>query len=165
MKRYAKQLVKDLTALGFDHIWTNTSGGLCYAHPDDPAQIEIVVTQGADERAARATLQRARRITGAHAPDSGKRNAAQARARAAGARDRERQRAQAMARLAYVRDKHHRLTATPGTEPAALTATERLLAQRESELDALERLMRQPPSGGHTHRGAGQARHYTGPTA
>lgn len=161
MKRYAKQLIKDLAGLGFDHIWTNNSGGHCYAHPDDPAQTEIVVNQGADERAARAVLQRARRIAGAHTPPASRRNASRAKERAAA--DRERARQQAQARVGYVRDHHQRLLAARAA-PEAVTAIARLLAQRQAELDALERLMRQPPSGGHTHRGTGQPRHYAGPT-
>ena len=165
MKRYAKDAEKDLLRLGFDHIWTNTSGGRCYAHPDDPEQTEVVLNPGTNESGARAILQRARRIAGTHTPATGKRNAARAKQRAAAGRDRhtdhEHARTQAQQRVEYVAAKHQRLLAARA-EPGAVTAAERLLEQRQAELDALERLMRQPPAGGHGHRGAGQARHYTG---
>lgn len=160
MKRHGKDLIKQLTALGFDHIWTNTSGGHCYAHPDDPDQTEIVIQQCIDERAARAVLHRARRITGTPTPTTSKRNAARARQQAA--EDRERDRTRAQARLGYVRAHHDRLLNTPTADPVAVAAAQRLLQQRQAELDTLERLMREPPTGGHTHRGTGQARHYSG---
>lgn len=160
MKRYAKQLIRDLQALGFDHIWTNASGNLCYAHPDDPDQTELSISQGTNEQGAKTLLRRAQRIAGAH-PDSlavGKRNAVQLKERAAAQRER------ARTRLAYATARREQLTAARA-EPAAVAAAQALIERRENELAAVERLMRQPPAGGNDHRGTRQPRHYAGPTA
>jgi hypothetical protein len=153
VKRPARQLVKDLEALGFDHIWTNSSGAQCYAHPDDPQQEELSVSPNTHETGAKNVLRRARRIAGADTVVE-KRNATQVRERATAARQ----------RLQYVRERHGRLLTTRA-DPAQVAAAARLVEQREHELDAVERLMRQPPAGGHAHRGTGQARHYSGPRA
>jgi hypothetical protein len=153
VKRPAKQAVKDLDALGFDHIWTNSSGHHCYAHPDDPHQEELLVNPNTNENGAKTLIRRARRITGAPAIVD-KRNASQVKERATAARQ----------RLQYVRDKHRRLLDARAA-PALLAAAANLIDQREQELEAVERLMRQPPAGGHDHRGTGQARHYTGAPA
>lgn len=158
MKRHARQLCADLAALGFDHIWTNSSGYLCYAHPDDPQQQELSVSPTTNENGARALLHRARRIARAH-PDPltiGKRNPRQLKERAAAQRQRARD------RLAYATTRRDQLTANRA-DPAALTAAQALIERREQELAAIEHLMRQPPAGGHTHRGTGQPRHYAGP--
>jgi hypothetical protein len=151
VKRHAKALVAELAKLGFDHIWTNASGGQCYVHPGDPAQTEVVVSPSLDERAARHIADRARKLAGADKPNADKRNARQVKERAAAARQ----------RLQESRDAHVRLLRNRA-DAAALACAEQLVAQRENELAALERLMRQPPAGGNAHRGTGQARQRTG---
>lgn len=150
MKRHGKQLIAALESLGFHHIWTNNSGGECYAHPGDPAQTEVIVNPSTDERGARSTLARARKLAGAAAVVD-KRNPQQIKERAAAARQ----------RLQDSRDDRERLLREKA-DAAAVTRAERLVEQRERELAAVERLMREPPSGGNAHRGRGQTRHRTG---
>lgn len=151
MKRHGKTLITALTGLGFDHIWTNSSGGQCYVHPGDPDQTEVIVGTSLDERGARHLLARARKLAGAVAPAADKRNPQQIKERAAAARQ----------RLQDSRTTHTRLLAEQA-DAAALARAEQLVEQRERELAAVEQLMRQPPAGGNTHRGRGQAAHRTG---
>lgn len=150
MKRHGKALVAELTKLGFDHIWTNSSGGQCYAHPGDAAQTEVVVSPSLDERSARHLLARARKLAGA-VTVADKRDAQQIKARAAAARQ----------RLQDSRDAHVRLL-RERADAVALARAEQQVEERERELAVLEQLMRQPPAGGNAHRGSGQAAHRTG---
>jgi multidrug efflux pump subunit AcrA (membrane-fusion protein) len=152
VKRHGKVLIAELVKLGFEYIWTNASGGHCYAHPGDRAQTEIIVNPSTDERGARAILTRARKLAGTTAVPVDKRNPQQIKERAAAARQ----------RLADSRAARERLLQQKANT-AAITRAERLVEQRERELAAIEHLMHQPPAGGNTHRGTGQPRHYTGP--
>lgn len=156
MKRYAKELDADLKKIGFEYIWTNASGGRCYAHPDDPAQTEVIVNTGIDEKGARSVLRRAQRLIGA-LPAADKRRPQQIKERQAAVRD------HARSLLDEGRAEHRRLIAD-GAAPGRIAAVKRLVEQRERELDRLERLMVEPPAGGSAHRGRGQARHRTGRT-
>jgi hypothetical protein len=155
MKRYSKQLIKDLTHLGFDHVWTNSQGYPCYAHPDDPEQQELSVSPSiANEQAFKTVLRRAQKIAGA-VPVVEKRKGSQIKERAEADRERARQ------RLQWIQQKQQRLI--DGNADAAMIAKAReLIDLRERELADLERLMMQPAQGGNIHRGTGQARHTAG---
>lgn len=154
MKRYAKQLIADLQRLGFDEIWTNSSGHPCFAHPSDPQQQELSINPSSSEQAAKAVLRRAQRIAGA-TPTVDKRRPGQIKARA------EAQRERARNRLTWITRKRDQLL-TEHADPRMVAKAEALLAVRERELAAIERLMVQPPAGGNTHRGTQHARHHTG---
>ncbi|MBM9509977.1 hypothetical protein [Actinacidiphila acididurans] len=151
MKRHGKNLIAELKALGFDYIWTNSSGAECYVHPGDAAQTQVTVSASIGERAARDLLARARKLAGATTPDDNKRNAAQVKDRAAASRQ----------RLQEARDARERLLAARASA-AEITRAELLVAEREAELALIERLMVQPAQGGNAHRGRGQARHRAG---
>ncbi|HEY5834999.1 hypothetical protein [Streptomyces sp.] len=150
MKRHGKALIASLETLGFNHIWTNTSGWPCYAHPGDPDQTEVTISPSIDEQGARRVLQRARKLAGA-ATVVDKRKGQQIKDRAAAARQ----------RLQDSRDAREQLL-QQRADTTAIAHAERLVTQREAELAAIERLMTQPAQGGNTHRGRGQARHRTG---
>lgn len=154
MKRYAKQLIAELQRLGFDEIWTNSSGFPCYAHPNDPAQQELSINPSATEQAARSVLRRAQRIAGT-TPTVDKRRASQVKARAEADRER------ARTRLAWIQAKQQRLI-NEHAAPDRIAQANALIAQREDELAAIEGLMVQPPAGGSSHRGTAQPRHRTG---
>lgn len=155
MKRYSKDLIKTLTALGFDHVWTNSQGHHCYVHPDDPTQEELSVSPSiSSDQILKTLIRRARKIAGAETVVE-KRKAGQVKERAEADRERARQ------RLQWVKEKQQRLIA--GHADATWIAKVReLLELRERELAAIERLMTEPAQGGTVHRGVGQARHYTG---
>jgi predicted RNA binding protein YcfA (HicA-like mRNA interferase family) len=152
--RHAKALIKTLTNLGFDHIWTNSSGHHCYVHPADPDQTELLVNPSANEVTHRSLTRRAQKITGT-VPATPKRNPRQIKQRA------ETDRTRARALLDEARNKARQLQQDQA-DRAAIDKASQLIAQRERELAAIERLMRQAPAGGSTHRGAGQARHQAG---
>lgn len=151
MKRLSKELVKSLEALGFDHVWTNTQGYPCYVHPSDPTQHELSISPSiANDQTARILLRRAQKIAGV-TPHSTKRRASQVKERT----DADRERAQR--RLAWAREKERRTA-----DQAEREQLQTLIEQRARELEALERLMKQPAQGGRVHRGCGQARHWAG---
>lgn len=150
MKRHSKALITALEQLGFDHIWTNSRGYLCYVHPGDPDQTEVTISPSINENGARTVLTRARKLAGA-ATVIEKRKAGQIKERAAAARQ----------RLQDSRDAREQLLRQRAHADQVAEA-ERLIEERERELAAIERLMTQPAQGGNTHRGRGQARHRTG---
>jgi predicted RNA binding protein YcfA (HicA-like mRNA interferase family) len=155
MKRHSKDLIKALTNLGFDHVWTNAQGHHCYVHPDDPAQEEVSVSPSiSSDSILKMILRRARKIAGAEAVVE-KRKATQVKERAEAERERARQ------RLQWVKEKQQRLIADQA-DPTWIAKVHELIDLRERELAAIERLMKEPAQGGNVHRGAGQARHYTG---
>lgn len=156
MKRYAKALTEQLTALGFDHIWTNSSGFLCYVHPGDPDQIEVTISPSINEQSAKTVLRRAKRLAGA-ATVVEKRKGQQVKERAATTREHTR-------RLLDGSRTQHRTLIEQQADPDRIAEAQRLIEQRERELAAIERLMVQPTQGGNAHRGRGQARHRTGRT-
>jgi hypothetical protein len=155
MKRLSKDLIRDVGALGFDHVWTNAQGFQCFVHPDDPEQTELSIRPSiGEEQIAKTLLRRAQKIAGAM-PRIEKRNGSRVKERA----DAERHRAQE--RLRLVRDKQARLH----TQQAASAEVERirlLVERRERELAEIEHLMLQPPGGSSVHRGTAQARHCAG---
>jgi hypothetical protein len=155
MKRHSKELIKGMTALGFEHIWTNAQGYPCYAHPDDPKQEEVSVSPSINsDQGLKEGLRRARRIAGTHTVVA-KRKGSQVKERAEVDRERARQ------RLQWIREKQQRLLADKA-DATVIAKVRELIELRERELADLERLMKQPAQGGNAHRGTGHARHITG---
>lgn len=155
MKRHSRELIAQLERLGFDHVWTNAAGAHCYVHPGDPGQTELSVSQSiTSEQTAKSLLRRAQRIAGV-APKVEKRRASRVKERAETERERARR------DLEAARQRRQRLLDTRA-DTVTLAEAERLIQQRERELAALERLMKQPAQGGSVRRGRDQARHWTG---
>lgn len=156
MKRYSKDVIKGVERLGFDYMWTNAQGFLCYVHPNDPDQTELSISPSiSDEHTARTLLRLAEKRA-AVAPHIEKRRASRVKERAEAARDRARE----QVRLAQ--ERQARLLARQGSSAAEVERVRRLVELRERELAAHERLMQQPPAGGSVHRGTGQVRHFSG---
>jgi hypothetical protein len=154
MRRFSKDLIKAIEALGFEHVWTNSQGYFCYVHGADPDQTEVLISPSVNECTAKLMLRKCQKIAGV-APKIEKRRASQVKERAA--TDRER----AHRILQVVRERHLRLVSSNG-DREEIERVSRLVALRERELADLERLMQEPPSGGRVHRGSGQVRHVSG---
>lgn len=156
MKRYSKDAVRGVERLGFDHVWTNAQGFLCYVHPNDPDQTELSISPSiSNEQASKDILRRAEKIAGVSRRIE-KRRGSQVKERAEA--DRERAREQ----LRVAREKQARLLAQEEADAAELEKVRREVDFRERELAEIQRLMTQPPGGGSSHRGTGQVRHCSG---
>src|SRR2546421_379454 len=132
MKRYSKDVIKGVEHLGFDHVWTNAQGFLCYVHPDDPEQTEMSISPSiSDEHTARTLLRRAQRIAGV-TPRVEKRRGSLVKERAEAERERVRE------QLRIVREKQDRLLAQEAADTAEVERMRRLVELRERELDAFK---------------------------
>lgn len=148
MTGHSKRLIKAIQQLGFQHIWTNSQGFHCFAHPDDPSQAELSVGPSINrEQHARDLLRRAQAIAGA-LPTAPKRNAGQIKERRADERER------AQRRLEWAEAKRDRLIAEKA-DAAWLQKIEELVEHRRQELLALHREMTESPQGSQ-HRGRGR---------
>lgn len=152
----SKELLKSIEKLGFDHIWTNGKGFLCYAHPDDPEQEELSINQSINhEQTSKNLLRRAQKIAKA-LPKVEKRKGQQVKERQAAERERAQQ------RLAWAEKKRERLLAEQA-EADHIAKIQELIEHRRAELLALHREMTDTPQGSQ-HRGRGRAE-FQGTTA
>lgn len=146
--RASRELFKAVEQLGFDHIWTNGSGFLCYAHPDDPDQTEVSIGPSIkNEQPAKTVLRRCQKIAG-QLPEIVKRKGQQVKERQAAERER------AQKRIEWAEAKKARLVAEKAEEEH-LRKIDELIEHRRQELLALHRQMSDSPQG-NDHRGRGR---------
>jgi len=161
VRRHAKELVKELEALGYEFERVNAKSMHVYAR--DGA--EILVSPGVDENAARQILRRVRRDLGC-TEEVAKRKPAQIKERQAAERENAQQ---AIARLAKERSellarKDAALAGRFGLAASEAREIERLIESNDRERREWERLMTRTPSSA-DHRGTGRARHRAGGAA
>lgn len=146
--KLSKEVLKSVEKLGFDHIWTNGQGFLCYVHPDDPEQVEVIVNPSINnEQVARNKIRQCKKIAG-EVPQIVKRKGQQVKERQAAERDR------ALKRIEWAEAKKARLIAEKAEEEH-LRKIDELIELRRQELLALHREMSDSPQG-NAHRGRGR---------
>lgn len=160
MKRYAKELIKELEALGYEFSRTNAKMMHVYVRPGVP---DLIVSPGCSENAARQILRQVKRSLGC-ADEVAKRNPEQIKARQAAERE---SAAAAVDRLNRERDdliaSRSRLLAgrANGLTRQQVRAIEKRIEETERERRHWESLMTSTPASA-DHRGSGQARHRSG---
>ena len=146
--KFSKRVTDALDELGFDHVWSNSQGFLCYVHPDDPQQTEISVNPSMNNEAlARQVIRSCAKIAG-RLPKIEKRKGQQIKERQTAERE------QAERRLRWAEEKRDRLLAEKATAEH-LHKIEELIEVRRSQLLDLHHQMTQSPQGSQ-HRGHGR---------